>query len=555
MMILQHTDLSVNILIMLSNPEDIIYPCPFSKAYGIPTKQAWLLLKIFFLYRVISSCLLVSLFYVYFDAKLADNNSLLYQYTSMIYLTTTLLTLPFILTKKLDYSSFAQLFIFTDIIFITLLMHADGGVQSGIGILLAISIASGGLLIGGRCSILFAALASLAILSEQIYDIQAHTFDTASLTYSGLLGVSFFSIVLLSYMLAKRTEQSAILANHQTLTIAKLEELNRHIIQHLQSGIMIVNAQQEIQLSNQSALKLLNLNFLPTNLASISTELQQAFAKWQDNNEHQFAIIQKPDKSEIQIRFSLLTVHDENMYMLIFEDIALYNQRLQQTKLASLGRLTASIAHEIRNPLSAISHAAQLLSEAPNLQAQEIRLTEIIQNHSRRVNNIIEDILKLSRPNQLRKQKIVLDFWLPAYLEEQHFYSVENPNCFNLIFKASQLNVFIDPGHLKQILNNLCGNALLYGNPDAGKIRIEVDRHLDAPCIKVIDNGPGIAADNLQHLFEPFFTTSHKGTGLGLFISRQLAELNQAELSYAKQSGKSCFKLVLANADQAVIEI
>jgi two-component system sensor histidine kinase PilS (NtrC family) len=540
---------------MTEIPDEIIYPCAFSKGYGIPSRQAWLLLKIFFIYRLISAILFVMLFYLHFGTILAGYGSQLYQFTSLGYLLISILAAPLILLRSIKYSSLAQLFIFTDIIFITLLMHASGGVGSGIGILLAISIAAGGLLVGGRCAMLLAALASLAVLAEQIYAIETHSFESASLTYSGMLGVSFFSVVLLSYMLTKRSEQSELLAKQHAATIARLQELNRYIIQHLQSGIMIVNESQTIQLCNRSTLRLLNLRVLPEHLGAISPELQQAFKIWRINADRDFAIIHRENAGEIQVRFSLLKVLGERLHMLIFEDIALYNQRFQQNKLASLGRLTASIAHEIRNPLGAICHATQLLSEAPNLQAPDLRLTEIIQNHSRRINDIIESILKLSKRDALQKQRIALDEWLPAYLDEQHLNFGEFADSFTLNFKARKLNVYIDPGHLKQILDNLCQNALQYGRPDLGAISIVIDQLLDAPCIKVIDNGPGINAKNRQHLFEPFFTTSHKGTGLGLYISRELAELNQAELSYATYMEKPCFTLSLANADHVVIEL
>jgi two-component system sensor histidine kinase PilS (NtrC family) len=479
----------------------------------------------------------------------------LYQFTSLGYLLISIFAAPLIWLRSIKYSNLAQLFIFTDIIFITLLMHASGGVGSGIGILLAISIAAGGLLIGGRCAMLFAALASLAILTEQLYANETHAFDSASLTYSGMLGVSFFSIVLLSYMLTKRSEQSELLAKQHAATIARLEELNRYIIQHLQSGIMIVDERQTIQLYNRSTLRLLNLRVLPEHLGAISLDLQQAFKVWCSNADRDFAIIHRENAQEIQVRFSLLKVLGERLHMLIFEDIALYNQRFQQSKLASLGRLTASIAHEIRNPLGAICHATQLLSEAPNLQKADLRLTEIIQNHSRRINDIIESILKLSKRDALQKQRIALDDWLPTYLDEQHLNFGEFADSFILTFKTPKLNVYIDPGHLKQILDNLCQNALQYGRPDLGTIEMVIDQLLDAPCIRVIDNGPGINAENQQHLFEPFFTTSHKGTGLGLYISRELAELNQADLSYATYTDKPCFTLTLANADYVVIEL
>ncbi|QPK63018.1 PAS domain-containing protein [Methylomonas sp. LL1] len=541
---------------MPPNQADTIYPCPFSKGYGIPTRQAWLLLKIFFIYRFISASLFVMLAFLRFGASsLGTYNAQLYQVTSLAYLAISLLSVPFIFRRWLGYTHLAQLFIFTDIVFITLLMHASGGVGSGVGGLLAISIAAGGLLVGGRCALLFAALASLAVLAEEIFALETHAFDLASLNYSGLLGITFFAIALISVILAQRVEQSASLARRHAQTIIRLEELNRYIIQHLQSGIMIVDAQQFIVLSNQSALRLLGIKQSPTHLADVSALLQQAFLLWNQSPEQDFAIIQLQNGEEIQVRFSLLMVGSERLHMLLFEDIGLYNQRLQQSKLASLGRLTASIAHEIRNPLSAISHAGQLLSESPELKPGDLRLTNIIQTHCQRVNNIIEDILKLSRRNPSQKQRISLDQWLPVFIQEQNLHAAEQSRIFELVFKQQGLNAYADPGHLKQILDNLCVNALKYGKPELGRIVIEADRIQDEPCVRVIDNGPGIDQEGLLHLFEPFFTTSRQGTGLGLYISRELAELNQAQLIYAKYQGKTCFTLSLANADNVVIEI
>ncbi len=538
------------------NSTDTIYPCPFSKGHGIPTRQAWLLLKIFFIYRFISASLFVMLFYLRFGpSSLGKYDAQLYQVTSLTYLAISVISWPFILRRIGGYTRLAQLFIFTDILVIPVLMHASGGVVSGVGGLLAVSIAAGGLLVGGRCAILFAALASLAVLAEEVYAMQTKAFNPASLNYSGLLGISFFTIGLLSVILAQRAEISASLARQHERTILRLEELNRYIIQHLQSGIMIVDESEQVLLYNQSALRLLELGEPPSDLADVSPFLHQGFRFWCENPEQDFAIIPLPNQEEIQVRFSQLSVDGERLHMLILEDISLYNQRLQQSKLASLGRLTASIAHEIRNPLSAISHAGQLLSEAPDLAAQELRLTEIIQNHCRRVNNIIEDILKLSRRNMSQRQKIALDQWLPNYVDEQNRYAPGRESAFELRQLSHGLNAYIDPGHLKQILDNLCANALKYGAADNGKIVIEADRDGDQPCIRVIDSGKGIATDELPHLFEPFFTTSHQGTGLGLYISRELAELNQAELSYARRHEKTCFTLTLANADHAIIEI
>jgi two-component system sensor histidine kinase PilS (NtrC family) len=280
------------------------------------------------------------------------------------------------------------------------------------------------------------------------------------------------------------------------------------------------------------------------------------FLVWLHDQTQNFLTLQRPNKANIQLRFNLLPTEHDTFYMIILEDSALHNQRLQQGVLASLGRLTASIAHEIRNPLSAISHAGQLLSENPNLSPQDLRLTEIIQIHSTRINKIINDILQSSKRQPSNREKICLESWLTDYLEAFILEHNLDEQTFKLIFNNQQLYALMDPGHLKQILDNLCLNALKYGAVDKGSIILQVSRHHLNPCIAVIDHGEKLDAEVIRHLFEPFFTTSSSGTGLGLYISRELAELNQAKLSYILTSEQqNCFKLCLSNAEQTKIEL
>jgi two-component system sensor histidine kinase PilS (NtrC family) len=252
----------------------------------------------------------------------------------------------------------------------------------------------------------------------------------------------------------------------------------------------------------------------------------------------------------------LLSTYDDNFYMITLEDIALYNQRVQQGKLASLGRLTASIAHEIRNPLGAISHAGQLVAESENLSGADRRLTDIIQTQCSRINVIIEDILSLSKRHDSKREQIELTDWMEQFLKNFKSAHQNHENTFRLTHEETPLQAFIDPNHLRQILNNLCENALKYGKPELGHILVRTYSHQDLPCIEIIDNGSGISHKNLKNLFEPFFTTSTNGTGLGLYISKELAELNQAKLSYyLTDNNRSCFRLCVLNAQKNLIEI
>jgi two-component system sensor histidine kinase PilS (NtrC family) len=542
---------------MPANPTEIIFPCPFSKGYGIPTQQAWGLLKVFLIYRFVLACLFIILFYSRFDPTLLGSyNSQLYIYSSYSYLLFTLVLGICVFWRLGNYSALAQWLIFTDIIILTLLMHASGGIKSNMGVLLAVSTASGGLLIGGRCAMLFAALACLSVLTEQTVFYQSHSLDTSAYSYAGMLGASFFAIAILAYILAKRSEETLQLANRQKKTIVKLEEFNQYIIQHLQSGIIIINQQQVIQMVNEAALRLAQVMTSPLGVNRLSTPLADAFQIWLTHPKQNSVSIDMPNQIKIHSRFSLLPTHDDVFYMITLEDMALYNQRLQQSKLASLGRLTASIAHEIRNPLGAISHAGQLLSENPALSDQDVRLTAIIKTHCNRVNHIIEDILQLSRRNDSRREKLSLSLWLPDYLNDFVLERGIPFDSFTLDVADQPLIAIIDLGHLKQIMDNLCQNALNYGKPELGAFTVRCFMRQNVPCIELIDHGSGISADQLKHLFEPFFTTSSSGTGLGLYLSKELAELNQAKLSYhLSDDNRTCFRLCLLCAEQTLIEI
>ncbi len=521
------------------------------------TGQAWQLLKIFYIYRFVLACSIALLLYFRFEPLSAGSvDGHLYKYTSLGYLLLTVILGICIFWRVLGYSLLAQLLIFSDIFMLTLLMYASGGVKSGVGILIAVSMAAGGLLIGGRCALVFAATASLAILSTEIYAAQNLLFAEANYTYAGMLGASYFAIALLSMVLARRSEQMLKLADQQRHTIIQLEELNQYIIQHLQSGIIITDEHQVIHMANQAALLLANVADMPEKLVEISEQLSQTFLDWLRTPEQNMAMLQLSGETEIQSRFMTLPAHQQVFFMIILEDIALYNQRLQKSKLASLGRLTASIAHEIRNPLGAISHAGQLLSENAQLTGQDMRLTKIIQTNSSRVNQIIEDILNLSKRTDSAREKTDLARWLSDYLD--NFY-IEYPAATDT-FKLSLGNMpmwgFIDPGHLKQVMDNLCQNAMRYGHPERGAILIRAQNSRHGPCIEVIDNGSGISPEHLKQLFEPFFTTSASGTGLGLYISQGLAELNQAKLSYhLTDEHRSCFRLCLRDANLTTIEL
>lgn len=563
MMLHSSATLIISAMSPATTKSDIIYPCPLSKGYGIPSHEAWAMLKVFLIYRLLlGSTLLLLVYFPLQFSPLDYLNPQLFKISSLAYVVLTLLGGVGAFTRIIPYTPQAQLLIFTDIIVITFILHACGGIASGIGMLLVISITFGGILIGGHCAMLFAAIATLAILTEQTYALRTHAFQTISYSEAGMLGAAFFTTALLAYVLAQRSEQSQLIAQQHKLTILKLEKLNHAIIQHLQTGIIITDKEQHIQMANQAALRLLDrIATPPAHLRDISVVLTAAFERWKNNVEQNIMLLPLPDQVQIHCRFTLLPTHQEMLHMLTLEDNALYNQRLQESKLASLGRLTASIAHEIRNPLGAISHAAQLLAECPTLTEQDLRLTQIIQNHSLRMNGIIEDILQLSRRKTSQRQKIAVNQWVQDYCH--NFQRVQHLHADQLTLKLSPqaLYALIDPDHLQQIMDNLCLNAFKHNQSLNPHLTINIEQTTQGICLNLIDNGTIINVKNAEHLFEPFFTTSTTGTGLGLYISKELAELNQATLSYhtlpqtPTHEQLNNFRLCLNDAEQPTMDL
>ena len=227
------------------------------------------------------------------------------------------------------------------------------------------------------------------------------------------------------------------------------------------------------------------------------------------------------------------------------------NARVQQSKLASLGRLSASIAHEIRNPVGAMSHAGQLLAESEALTHDDLRLTEIIRTNSERVSHIIDNVLQLSRRESSRPELLALGPWLNEFANEFSRTLELREGEISVLGVPDDLAVRMDPSHLRQILWNLCDNAVKYAS-EAGGILVELQAGRTSqngrPYLEVLDRGHGVDPATIDKIFEPFFTDKHGGTGLGLYISKELCELNRAVLSARPRTGGgSVFRIVFAD--------
>lgn len=524
------------------------------------TNSTWAPLRLLNLYRLTLSAvaMLVCVANIA-PSPLASESFSLFFNVSAIYLLFSLLNIITIRKQwpRFDFQVYSH--VFADITAIILLLHASGGVTSGLGILLIIAVAGGSLLIAGRAAILFATIATLALLSEQVYRSWSGSLWDSNYTQAGLLGASFFATAILAQLLVKRLRESEALAAKRGVDLANMAQLTEYIIQQMQTGILVLDAHNRTRLINASARNLLGITMQSNEAAdddvvaynlppALTTQIEHWWTH-PDGTPQPFKSTELSPK--VMPRFASLGEKREAGTLIFLEDMAAIAQQAQQLKLASLGRLTASIAHEIRNPLGAISHASQLLAEAPQLGKSEIRLTEIIQQHTQRVNTIIENIMQLSRRDRSSPEAINLRSWLASFIDDFCLCEEIAPAQIHLKL-ANEIDIVrFDASQLQQVLLNLCQNGFRHaaqaGTPQIW-LRGELSKESSSPYLEVIDNGKGIEPSLIEHIFEPFFTTATNGTGLGLYISRELCESNQAHLNYIPiPDGGSCFRITFAD--------
>lgn len=433
-----------------------------------------------------------------------------------------------------------------DIVAIMLLMHASGGIESGMGMLLVVVIAGGSLLTPGRTALFFAAIASLAVLFHvSLADIY-FWFSNTSYTHAGMLGIAFFSTAFLSFFLARRTRASELLAQQRGVRIQYLAQLNEQIVQHIQSGIIVVDVIGRIRLFNEAARRLLGLNETPygRTLSAICPQLAVMVDKWQHRQKFESLLRPSAGESELISTFTELKHEGSTSVLIVLEDATLTTQRAQQLKLASLGRLTASIAHEIRNPLAAISQASQLLAESEHLSNTETRLSQIIIDHTQRMNTIIENVLQISRRQTANTQRLNLHDWLQHFIAEFIEYKALPEQAITLHYYAQPLWVDFDPSQLYQVVSNLCENGLRYSLSQHSHPLLRLSTHLtqetERPYLAIQDYGGGMTADIMAQIFEPFFTTESRGSGLGLYIAKELCDANKATLHLWQNTMQGC---------------
>ncbi len=518
------------------------------------------LLKVYNYYRVFVGVALIAMFLQHYtETRLGLLRADLFFWVTLSYCLINLLSAVTTqaLPARLFRNQFATVFsVLYDIGSLTWLMYLSGGVGSGLGVVILVAVAAGSVLVTGRASTFLAAVAAIAVLYEEFLVSLARPDFASDYFQAGILGGTYFATAIAIQTLSARLRRTEITALERAAEVADLERINRSIIQRMRTGIIVVDRQNHCRVLNQSARSLLGLATREDTLPALPEALLSRLRAWRADTRirtRPFGVT--PTTPEIRANFSAVRAERPEAEVIVFlEDTVEVQQQAQQLKLAALGRLAASIAHEIRNPLGAISHAGQLLSESRNLDKGDTRLTDIINMQSQRMNGVIENVLELSRRKPPAPVRLNLKDWIEEFVKQFPQTEIETPQIPVVVHEpATQIRV--DPSQLNQALTNLLLNGLRYSKQQTGiaSVTLEggLDHATDRPYLNVIDSGPGVADEQLDHLFEPFFTTERAGTGLGLYITRELCEANQARVTYTRHvGGGSCFRITFAHPDR-----
>ncbi len=506
----------------------------------------WRPLRILNIYRVLVVLSLTSFFFILFlNGSYEVNNFQLFFGAAYTYCFISVAFGLMVIKRcpRFRIQLFSQLLV--DVFFLSLLIFAKGKVDSTLGVLLVISVAGSSILLSRRMAVAGAALAAISILSAQTYMLLYGNADIGDYSSAGALGIVVFIAALSANSVARHAKEFEMLAQKRGKDIISLEQLNDYIVQKLQSGVLALNSDLTIRLINSAAEKMVGDKVVLSGmqlgdaLPQIAAELDIWLATGKEYNQ-----LVKLQGGSALISFEKI---NGGIILVFLDDHEKLSRQVQEEKLASLGKLTASIAHEIRNPLGAISHAGQLLAESPDLADQDKRLTEIIHDHSERLNTIIKSILHLSRKRDAVKAEVDLDEWLDKFAYDFSIEKYIDVKQLQISLEDSQIVVETELSAFEQVMWNLCTNALLHSTAKEGQPKITIKGYeIDSRVyIDVINVGAKIQDKHLDRIFEPFFTTSSLGTGLGLYLCKELCNNNEIEISYVKDYDcGTCFRLV-----------
>jgi two-component system sensor histidine kinase PilS (NtrC family) len=540
-----------------------------------PGPTFWASLRYFSLTRlVIASVLLGAVVLSRGQVSLGTNDPALFLRSAISYVVLAAVALYIVELRRTRFYAQLGAQLLLDLVAVTIMMHASDGTRGGMAVLYLLPVAGAAILSPPLLAMGMAAFSALLMLGETLWRGGLDgDFASIGLVQAGLYGAACFAIAIVLNRLAARLIAQEKISALRALDLGRQIEINRLVVADMQDGVLVLAADGSPRAMNPAAARMLRVPEPDRLLRDGWGELElgrmihDRFLAWleqgaseDDGFEIETAAEDRSEREVTQVRLRARFVGSPSEelaadHVVFLEDMQRVDERAQQLKLASMGRLTASIAHEIRNPLAAISHASALLAEGQLIEPDR-RLLHIVHDNTRRLDRIVENILQLSRRGPVQAEDVPLVPFVESLVAEFCRDHSFDPRAIDVsIYREPSLH--FNPEHLRQVLINLLQNARRHASGNPGSINLIVvpvvpgtprsaregeaalRREIQRIELIVQDDGRGIDSETRNHLFEPFFTTHHRGTGLGLYLARELCLANGATLGYVPNADAS----------------
>ena len=539
--------------IVLLTTAQVYVPMPQdTNRYDKDTIDRSRVFAVYNVYRLVIGSVLFALFLSTATDQTAGESYLNQQLMGAGLLVLSSIILAFVATRTpLDSEPGIFSVLLLDVLATTLIAHPNAVLGGGFSALYLVTVAAASMLLRDRqLATLVAALATLSILVDTVFHLATDTSDQGGLLAAGLRGILIFVVSWIGQIVTANMTVAEQRAQEATSEAERLQELNDEIVEHIQTGILAVSRDDQVRAVNDAARDLLNLGHRGAqSIESIDPNLALALEEWRAGGGQRPQPFQPKGVTRTVLpRFTSVDETRAGEALLFIDDYTPMTQFAQSLKLNSLGRLTGSIAHEIRNPLAAVSNAVQLLAENPNMNESDRALTSIMLNNTQRINDTVNHVLELSRRVPPDFKALNLDIWIPDYLEEFKEGRADQPTIY--LQQETPVSITADEKQLKRVLDNLLDNALRHSELKTGKLEahlaVSASPSSNLCHLDIIDFGDGVPESSQSRLFEPFFTTTASGTGLGLYLCKELCESNGADLRYRRtETGESAFRVSL----------
>lgn len=491
---------------------------------------------------IMSACLLLIFFITYQQLGTEYQYPQLYLYVLVSFIAINNLQLIILKKIKSLISQQLTLIFFVDVVALSLLTLAIDGPNLHLSLLFVITIFAASLLLASKKALIITLVAMISVIYQFFLGTLFQVSSLTNIGNSALLAFLFFVVYGIGQVAIKRFQILENLNFSQSIELNRLQNINRSILEQIETGYLVLDENCHVVLSNPAACELLGIPPVYTHdkypLYKSQPDLFELLEFDELQNGEKFQFESQQSRFHIHVHVQKLLVPHQTLTLLVLQDAQKLNQHVQQLKLAALGQLSASIAHEIRNPLAAIVQANELLIDSPTEQQQ--LLSKMIHKQTGRIDRIVQDTLNMVKNKETHPVLIDLVPFIGQFIQEDLFDVTEK---IHVHIPIKDIAIHFDEAQLRQILINLIRNAIRHNAPDSDYVELNIYPHENKIKIDVRDFGSGVNAKDQASLFQPFFSTEITGTGLGLYLAHSFCEANQAQLNYIEQQQGACFRM------------